>query len=86
MEGVGEKRVVEAGADDVARSVSSTPLLNRTHVRAFALDYCTRSERVYVRKKMKRVSEEFMVALNTVVKEWVRKRVDGQPSVGMTLR
>jgi hypothetical protein len=64
----------------------STPLINRAHVKRFALDYCARSQRVHVRKNMKRVSGEFMTALDSAVREWIRKRVDSQASVGMTLR
>ena len=76
-----------AGEDEGSgRSPSQTPLINRAHVKEFALGYCSRSSKVYVRTKMKRVSEDFMVALNAAVREWIRKRVDGQASTGMTLR
>ena len=73
-------------SDGTCSSMNETPFINRSRVKEFALDYCKRSSKVYVRTKMKRVSADFMFALNAAVKEWVRKRVDGQASVGMTLR
>ena len=71
--------------DDVASSVNPTPLINRSRVKEFALAYCQRTDRLHVRKK-KRMGTEFMVYLNTMVKELIRKRVDSQAPVGKTLR
>jgi len=71
--------------EDVLGKVKKSPFIRRSQVRDFALGYCQRSERLHVRKK-NRIGEEFHIALNSAVKEWIRKRVDSQPPVGKTLR
>ena len=83
-----ETQCAETGhkEEEVLASVNKTPFINRKKVKEFALDYCQHSSRIHVRKNMRRVSGDFMVALDVFVREWIRKRVDSQPSIGKTLR
>jgi hypothetical protein len=75
----------QASEDEVTRARRSL-LLNRSQVRVFALAYCKRSPRCYVRDNVERVGDSFYEELESHMREWIRKRVDSQPSKGKTLR
>ena len=72
-------------SDDVAFSVNPTPFINRSGVKEFALAYCQRTERLHLRKKT-RVSADFLIYVNNMVKDAIRKRVDSQTPAGITIR
>ena len=82
-----ETNSVQAGVvdDQPGKAPSKFPLINKTAVREYALDYCKRSPRSYVRSHMTRVSEQLYVEANSMLKEWIRKKVDSQPSTGVTI-
>ena len=71
--------------DDIVRKGNNNPLINRKGVRRFALDYCLRSQRCHVRNNMRRISDQVFVDLEAKMREWIRNRVDSQPSKGKTV-
>jgi hypothetical protein len=75
----------KTSADEVTKSRKSL-LLNRSQVRAFALAYCKRSPRCYVRDNIERVGDSFYENLESQMREWIRRRIDCQPSKGKTLK
>jgi len=82
--------MIESGSPDVsqdvaARSVNVAPFINRTRVKNYILEYCQQSPRSHVRRHMVRVSKQVYIDLNTQVEEWMKRRVDNQPSVGKTV-
>jgi hypothetical protein len=72
--------------DDVAvKSINVAPFINRAKIRKYILEYCGQSPKSYVRKHMKRISSQVYIDLNTQVEQWMKHRVDGQPSMGKTV-
>jgi len=80
-----EQAPTEVSQDEGLRSVNLAPFLNQTKVRNYILEYCQQSPRSHVRKHMTRVSSQVFIDLNSQVEQWMRKRVDIQPSVGKTV-
>ncbi len=57
-------------------------MINRTHVRAYSLQYAERTRA----QGFKRVSSEFYEAIDAHVRSAIRSKVDRMPSTGITLR
>jgi hypothetical protein len=59
-----------------------TTLINRKHVRQWALDYA----RVHRHHKFERVSESFLIGCQIHLRNYIIDRVDRHPSKGVTLQ
>lgn len=56
-------------------------LINKKHVKTYALEYCKRN-----RPKFTRVSESFMIYLDAVVRDKIASYIHTLPSVGITIK
>lgn len=76
-----EPEISHEGAK-VAKSVNPTTLLCRSAVRSFLLD-AARQHRPF--NKFSRVSEDTLIAANSMLRQWLISRVKCAPSKGVTL-
>ena len=75
----------QAIVGDQSKASKRSSLINRSAVKHFALDYCGRSTKLHVRKNMKHISGQVYEDLEIKIREWIRTRIDGQPSKGKTV-
>lgn len=56
--------------------------INKSRCKKYALEYASQNKF----HKFNRVSEEFLIEAESVLRSWMQRRIDSHPSIGKTLR